>query len=127
MISPLPAPVLRKRKSLDDDSSFEHMPVLPRVIKHPRRLERYQLDNDHTMSLPSFETDSAAAPGALQNPPSPSTPSDTTPTPQYSLIQLYPDLPDPNTMDVDQSPPESPNHEPIGLLGLQALGDRHIK
>lgn len=78
------------------------------------------------MSLPILENSSAAQ-EALQNPPSPSSPPDASPTFQYPLIQLYPDFPDPNAMDVDQSPPESPNQEPIGLLGLQALGDKHIK
>ena len=77
------------------------------------------------MSLPSFETNSAVAAGDLQNSPTPSLPSDLTPPSEYPLIQLYPDLPDPDAMDVDQSPPETPIQENVGLLGLQALGEKH--
>jgi len=82
------------------------------------------------MSLPTFETSPAVAAGDLQNSPTPSTPStpsDLTPPSRYPLIQLYPDLPDPDAMDVDQSPPETPSQEHVGLLGLQALGERHNK
>lgn len=153
--TPPPAPILRKRKSVEDDAPFEHLPALPRVIKvclspslsppsypgsalrhqltprlplqHPRRLETYQLDNDHSMSLSSFETNSAVAAGTSESssPSFPSTP--TTPPSEYPLIQLYPDFADPNAMDVDQSLPESPSLEGVGLLGIQALGDKHNK
>lgn len=84
------------------------------------------MDNDHAMSLALAESDPATAPAVVYNPPSPSS-TQPSPTLEYPIFQLYPEMPDPNAMDVDHSVPESPNQESIGLLGLEALGDKHNK
>jgi hypothetical protein len=123
------APVLRKRKSVDDDvHSIEYSPFT-RAIKQPRRLERYQMDSDHVMSLPSFEPASSVMNGTS---PSPSAPvsAESSPSSEYPLFQLYPDAPDPNAMDVDNAPsPDSvtSQQEPVGVLGLQSFGEQHSR
>ncbi|KAF8321630.1 hypothetical protein DL93DRAFT_2072385 [Clavulina sp. PMI_390] len=117
-----PAPILRKRKSLDEDPETEYMPTFQRVIKHPRRLERFQMDEDHSMSLPSFES----APQAPSMSASPASSPESSPTSEYPIFQLYPELPDPNAMDLDHSSPaDSPRQDVVGLLGLEVLGDKH--